>query len=119
MVEGDRQGLSYNECRRDLRLHEQRWRELRWRKMIDLTLPDLASQYSQITLVGRTLYVFDGNQHCHFQRAARVVLPTVEDEAEAHWQPIWEELEFGCTVYQVLMDVSQDLLVLVEYMWGQ
>lgn len=114
MVEGDRRGLSYDECRRDLQLREQGWHELRWRKKIDIELPNFASMRPWFELVGRVFYVFDSNQSYTSQRAARVVLPAVGDEDQARWQPIWETLELGCEANRALMDVSQDILVLVE-----
>lgn len=113
MMEGDRHGLSYDECRRELHLREQGWHELRWRMKIDLKLLDFVSRYSLIEVVGRSLYVFD-REHNTSQRASRAVLPTLEDQDEAHWQPIWETFELGCEADRVLTDVSEDLLVLVE-----
>lgn len=114
MVEGDRRGLSYNECRRDLRLREQAWHELEWRKRIDVKLPDFASMNSLVKLIGGILYVFEDISHdSTFQRVARVVLPTSQDD-EKNWQPIWEELEFNCRVQYVCADVAHDLLVLAE-----
>lgn len=114
-MEGDRHGLSYGACRRELRLREQGWHELRWRKKIDLKLPRFASRDSYFEMVQGVLYVFERNEfHELTRRAARVALPTLKDEEQPPWQPIWEELDLGCVAIRFFLDPTQDLLVIVE-----
>lgn len=113
MVKGDLHGVSYDECRRDLRLAERAWNKLRWRNKIDIKLPDFVLGFANIELAGGVMYVFDYSQRLWFERAARAVLPTLKDD-ETHWQPIWEDLGFSCRVRHIHTDVSQDLFVLLE-----
>lgn len=119
-VEGDRHGLSYDKCRRDLQQREQAWHTFRWRRKVEVNLQDFDPQNLQVELVGDSLYVLEYSEDYQmFQRAARAVLPPSEDDEEARWQPIWEELDFDIWMQAVCTDVAQDLLVLVEYVAPQ
>lgn len=66
-------------------------------------------------MVAGSLYVFGYNNSGTFQRAARAALPTLEHGGDVrHWQPTWDELHFDIQAEDHCIDVSQDLLVLVE-----
>lgn len=112
MVEGNRRGLSYHECRQVLQRREQAWNDLRWRKKVDIDFPNFVKG-PDIRLVGDFLYVFYlrnmGKNSC----AARTALPCIED-GEVPWQTKWEKLEFDVQAQAASVGASEDLLVLSE-----
>lgn len=112
MVEGDRRDLSYDKCRQILQRREQAWNDIRWRMKVDFNIPNFAMG-PYIRLVGDFLYVFHLSNSGKTSRAARTVLPRIE-EGEVAWQTKWEKLKFDVDAQSASVSVSDDLLVLSE-----